>query len=391
MKINKILKYLIILVVLILIIIVFVLFSVKKNSTGNSTNEDEEYKESDIPLLEIDEDIEEIKQLNTFCMAEKIIDSHLENGNIFYANKIYFQETNAGEAYRLYIYGEVFSINNKTDQNYFYAIDFDSVQGTYKISQQKADIDLTEFEQIATTGEQKYIINEQLIGEFLQEDIADNETVTRYFNYYKMLLLTNPEKAYSLIDEKYKSLRFENYDNFSQYIQTNLTEFETMELSKFQINYIDGITQYVAYSNKEDYYIFTINDIMNFTLVLDQYIVDIPQFVSKYNASDARVKVGLNINKFIMGINDKNYYYVSTLLADSFKNTNNLTTVTDIENYLKNNFYDQNEIQFSIFTEQGSYYVYDVTIKDKNGSETKDMKIVMQLEEGTGFKMSFSF
>lgn len=391
MKLNKIIKYLIILVIVILIIIVFVLFSMKKNSTENSTNEEEEFKESEIPLLEVDEDIEEIKQLNTFCMSEKVIGEHLESGNIFYANKIYFQETNAGEAYRLYVYGEIFNLNNKTYQNTFYAIDFDTVAGTYKISQQKNDIDLTEFEQIATTGEQKYIINEQLTGEFFQEDIADNETVTRYFNYYKMLLLTNPEKAYSLIDEKYKTLRFENYDNFNQYIQNNLTEFETMELSKFQINYIDGITQYVAYSNIEDYYIFTINDIMNFTLVLDQYIVDIPQFVAKYEASDARVKVGLNINKFIMGINDKNYNYVSTLLADSFKSNNNLTTVSAVENYLKSNFYDQNEIQFSIFTEQGSYYVYDVTIKDKNGTDTKDMKIVMQLEEGTGFKMSFSF
>ena len=391
MKLNKIIKYLIILVIVILIIIVFVLFSMKKNSTENSTNKEEEFKESEIPLLEVDEDIEEIKQLNTFCMSEKVIGEHLESGNIFYANKIYFQETNAGEAYKLYVYGEIFNLNNKTYQNTFYAIDFDTVAGTYKISQQKNDIDLTEFEQIATTGEQKYIINEQLTGEFFQEDIADNETVTRYFNYYKMLLLTNPEKAYSLIDEKYKTLRFENYDNFNQYIQNNLTEFETMELSKFQINYIDGITQYVAYSNIEDYYIFTINDIMNFTLVLDQYIVDIPQFVAKYEASDARVKVGLNINKFIMGINDKNYNYVSTLLADSFKSNNNLTTVSAVENYLKSNFYDQNEIQFSIFTEQGSYYVYDVTIKDKNGTDTKDMKIVMQLEEGTGFKMSFSF
>ena len=58
---------------------------------------------------------------------------------------------------------------------------------------------------------------------------------------------------------------------------------------------------------------------------------------------------------------------------------------------MRNNFYDQNEVEFLVFSEQGSYYVYTLNLKDKNGTETKDLKIVMQLEEGTDFKMSFSF
>ena len=194
------------------------------------------------------------------------------------------------------------------------------------------DIDQTEFEQIATAGEQRYVTTEEITGEFFQDDIADNETVKRYFEYYKMLILTNPEKAYSLIDEKYKELRFENnYDNFSNYIQQNISEFESMEFSKFTVNYLNSSKQYVAYSNYEDYYIFTVNDsIMNFTVLLDEYIVDLPQFVTKYEESDSRVKTGLNISKFINGLNDKNYYYVSTLIADSFKTANNLTNITDL-------------------------------------------------------------
>ena len=208
-----------------------------------------------------------------------------------------------------------------------------------------------------------------------------------------MLILTNPEKAYSLIDEKYKNLRFENnYENFNNYIQQNLAEFENMEFSKFTVNYFNSNKQYVAYSNYEDYYIFTVNNnIMDFTVLLDEYIVDLPQFVTKYEESDSRVKTGLNISKFINGLNDKNYYYVSTLIADSFKTANNLTNITDLENYLKTNFYDQNEVEYSIFTEQGSYCIYDVTLKNKNGTETKSMKFVMELGDGTDFKMSFSF
>ena len=44
-----------------------------------------------------------------------------------------------------------------------------------------------------------------------------------------------------------------------------------------------------------------------------------------------------------------------------------------------------------IVTEQGSYCIYDVTLKNKNGTETKSMKFVMELGDGTDFKMSFSF
>ena len=165
-----------------------------------------------------------------------------------------------------------------------------------------------------------------------------------------------------------------------------------MEFSKFTVNYFNSNKQYVAYSNYEDYYIFTVNNnIMDFTVLLDEYIVDLPQFVTKYEESDSRVKTGLNISKFINGLNDKNYYYVSTLIADSFKTANNLTNITDLENYLKTNFYDQNEVEYSIFTEQGSYCIYDVTLKNKNGTETKSMKFVMELGDGTDFKMSFSF
>ena len=100
---------------------------------------------------------------------------------------------------------------------------------------------------------------------------------------------------------------------------------------------------------------------------------------------------GISYSKFINGLNDKNYYYVSTLIADSFKTANNLTNITDLENYLKTNFYDQNEVEYSIFTEQGSYCIYDVTLKNKNGTETKSVKFVMELGDGTDFKMSFSF
>ena len=166
---NNILKYSIIIVIVVVLIILFILLQLNKNTTENNINEEETFKEEDMILTE-DESIDEINQLNTFCMVEKIINEHLNTGNIFYASKIYFQEANIEVSYRLYVFGEIFDTNNKTYQNAFYAIDFDTTTGVYKFSQQQKDIELTEFEQIATTGEQKYIITEEITGEFFQDD-----------------------------------------------------------------------------------------------------------------------------------------------------------------------------------------------------------------------------
>lgn len=387
MKKNNLIKFLIIGILIILIILILLLKVInnnKKDELKNVVNDEE-------PTLESEEDIDEIEQLNTFCMVEKIINENIESGNIFYADKIYFQEYSSSEGYRLYIFGELFNQSNKIAKNMFYAIDFDELEGKYKISQMKEEIELSEFEQIAKNGTQKYLITQNLTGEFLQEDITNNNIVKRYFEYYKLLILTKPEKAYSLINDEYKKIRFENYDNFYKYINNNIEIISNMKFNKFQINYYDDYTQYVSLSDSGNYYIFNVNTVMDFSVLLDQYIVDLPQFTTKYENSDVRIKVALNINKFIMGINDKNYNYINTLLADSFKNTNSITNNTELERFITNNFYSQNDIEFLTFEEQGSYYIYTASLKDKNSNEEKTIKLVVQLEEGTKFKMSFSF
>ncbi len=389
MKKDNILKYLIIAIALILVIlmVIVIILNIKK-SENNSSIDDEEFES---PELEVDESIEEIEQINTYCMVENIINENIMSGNIFYTNKIYFQENLDIDGYRLYVLGEIFDKVNRKDQNVFYAIDFNSMEGSYKISQIKQDIKIDEFEQIAKSGAQKYLINENITGEFFQDDITENNIVRRYFEYYKMLILINPEKAYSLINDEYKSLRFGNYDNFNQYVNNNITKFSNMEFSKFKIIYYDDYTQYISLSSYGEYYIFNSKNIMNFSVLLDQYMVDIPQFTEKYEKSDVRIKVGLNVNKFILGINNKNYNYALSLLADSFKKANNLTNASELEKYVSNYFFDQNEIEFLTFNEQGSYYIYNANLKNKDTEEIKSIKIVMQLEEGTKFKMSFSF
>ena len=138
MKKDNILKYLIIAIALILVIlmVIVIILNIKK-SENNSSIDDEEFES---PELEVDESIEEIEQINTYCMVENIINENIMPGNIFYTNKIYFQENLDIDGYRLYVLGEIFDKVNRKDQNVFYAIDFNSIEGSYKISQIKKDI-----------------------------------------------------------------------------------------------------------------------------------------------------------------------------------------------------------------------------------------------------------
>ena len=194
---KNIFKYLIIIAIVVLVIVATVLIIL--NTKVKNPNIQEDVGEEDLPELEIDESIEKIDQINTFSMVEKIVNSNIDSNTTFFATEIYFQEIDVVLAYRLYVFGEIFDIGNQSYQNVFFAIDFDEESSNYKITQKKLDIEQSEYEQIAKSGAQKYLITDNYNGEFLQEDISDNLVVKRYFDYYKMLMITNPEKAYSLL------------------------------------------------------------------------------------------------------------------------------------------------------------------------------------------------
>ena len=232
---KNIFKYLIIIAIVVLVIVATVLIIL--NTKVKNPNIQEDVGEEDLPELEIDESIEKIDQINTFSMVEKIVNSNIDSNTTFFATEIYFQEIDVVLAYRLYVFGEIFDIGNQSYQNVFFAIDFDEESSNYKITQKKLDIEQSEYEQIAKSGAQKYLITDNYNGEFLQEDISDNLVVKRYFDYYKMLMITNPEKAYSLLDDEYKKIKFENYNNFYTYINNKIAQIKAMELFGLNIHF----------------------------------------------------------------------------------------------------------------------------------------------------------
>ena len=162
-----------------------------------------------------------------------------------------------------------------------------------------------------------------------------------------------------------------------------------MTITQFIKDEQDEYTEYICMDNSNNYLIFRVTDGINYTLLLDEYTVDINNAVEKYNKSDIQNKVALNINKFITAINDKNYNYSYSILANSFKQ-NKYPNINEFRKYIQNNFYEENTVTYNEFTQQGSNYVYKITLKDKNSGSFKDVTIVMKLKEDTKFEMSFS-
>ena len=128
---------------------------------------------------------------------------------------------------------------------------------------------------------------------------------------------------------------------------------------------------------------------MEYTLILDTYTIDLPEFLEKYNNSTDQQKVALNIDKFMQAINAKDYKYAYNCLADSFKN-NYFKTQEEFENYAKENFYSSNNVEYNEFDTQGDVYTYSVILTDKETSEQKNKTFIVKLEEGTEFVLSFN-
>ncbi len=103
---------------------------------------------------------------------------------------------------------------------------------------------------------------------------------------------------------------------------------------------------------------------MNYTVIIDTYTIDIPEFLDKYNKGTPQEKVLLNLNKFMQSINNKDYKFAYSLLADGFKQ-NNFQTLDKFEGYIKTNFFDKNTFDYKKFGDSANtYYTYEVEIKD---------------------------
>lgn len=231
---------------------------------------------------------------------------------------------------------------------------------------------------------------------YKEKEITEEFICEQYLFMYKRLMLAKTEKAYNCLNEEYREKKFNSLENYEGYVTQNKDKIAQIMLSAYRVS--DDM--YICRDQWENYYIFNINNALDYNITLDTYTVDLPQFTEQYNTATNQEKVALNINKVITALNAKDYKYIYSKLADSFKN-NYYQNEEALKEFLVNNLYENNEVKFEKFAQEGNLYTYKIRITKIISEEeaelyygknapSKVLNIVMQLNEGTDFIMSFS-
>ena len=265
-----------------------------------------------------------------------------------------------------------------------------------------------------TVIEQIEQIEKKEYNTYRKTTVTEESAITRYFEDFVKEMVYDPEYAYEKIDETYKQAKFGEINQFLEYIENRdlqellpdamrtqeefsteeeylnyLYNYEVKGINQYQVTREEQYTQYVIIDDNGNYYIFRATSPMSYTVILDTYTIDLPEFTEQYNSASEEQKVQLNIQRFFAAINDGDYEYAYNKLDETYKN-NNFPTQADFEKYIKTNFYSQNKLGYTSYEKNGDLYIYKMVITNgEDSSQTIEKQFVVKLLEGTDFVMSF--
>ena len=180
---------------------------------------------------------------------------------------------------------------------------------------------------------------------------------------------------------------FANETEYTKYI--NNLNFKGLEQYSFNSNMNKKTC--ICIDNFGYNYIFNITGAMQYTVILDTYTLDLPEFIEKYDSGNDETKLTLNVGKVIEAINNKDYEYVYNKLNETFRN-NNFSDISIFEKFIENNFYEINEVVEFSYKQEGNVYVCTMGLKNKENSSDnlKSVTILIQLLDNRNFEISFS-
>ena len=235
------------------------------------------------------------------------------------------------------------------------------------------------------------VIENNIYNSIYSKRATDKQICSELLKDYINTIKNNPQNGYQLLNNEYKIKRFKNIDGYTSYINTIKERLVNIELEEYSVQRTEEQTKYVCVDKIGNYYIFEKSSMMNYTLILDTYTIDLPEFLEKYNAATTIDKVVYNIQRVLEAINSKDYEYVYNKLDFEFKAVN-YVTLESFEKDIQDKLFDRNEVKKVSSFNEGSTYAFKLTITDvKDNQKEQDMTVIMQLGEGTNFIMSFSF
>ena len=292
-----------------------------------------------------------------------------------------------GNIQKYIVKGIIENLNYEFISNIYITVNVDTEKQTFSIeptNNESEDLEELEKEIKIKT------IEENENNKIIKEEVNDQYVCTQLLYFYKRLALASPEIAYSLMDDEYKEKRYENVENFKLYVENQKDQIKGLTLNKFLIN--EERTQFVCQDKNENYYIFETNgNLLNYKYKLDTYTILSEENQELYENATEKEKVSLNTEKFVKMINSKDYHTIYNLLDEEYK-TIHFPTEQDFINYIKYYIPEYYTYKSSIIDKQSDIYIQELELYNKKDSSeiAFEMKLMMQIGEGTEFKISLT-
>ena len=273
----------------------------------------------------------------------------------------------------------------KANQIFYIVVNMDNKNKTYSVE----PINVKSMDEVKISNEIEEIKpNENNVFEYAE--LSDTDIIQECIDRYKRLSLVSSEFVYNnILDKDYRERRFGNAENFKKYIEKNRETIKGINIKKYQSGDYDSKDQYICIDQNGKYYIFRKNTILDCSLLLDTYSIDIPEFIEKYDSTSETNKVGLNANKIIEAVNNKDYEYIYNKLNENFRNSN-FSDINKFEEFINNTFYKTTIMRNAQCKQEGNAYVFTMQISDQEGNEKlKDVVILMQLLDNRDYIISF--
>ncbi len=234
---------------------------------------------------------------------------------------------------------------------------------------------------------EKYMYNE-----FQFASVSIEDLVKIYFNNYRAECNNNIENSYKMLNDEYRDKKFGDFENYKKYIDENIDKINNITLEQYsKTQTAEGYNKYTCTDKNGNNYIFIEISIMDYSVMLDTYTLPSQEFVNKYNQTNEQGKTALNIQRIEKALNIGGYDFAYNCLSEGFKN-NYFQTQEDFENYVKTNLFDGNfTVEYGKFATESGLFKYTVVLTNKgNPQESIEKTIIMKLNEGTDFEMSFN-
>ena len=111
------------------------------------------------------------------------------------------------------------------------------------------------------------------VNEYIPAYISDEAMARIYFNDYLNIMFTEREKAFYLLDEEYRTKRFGSYEVFNTYVES--LKYEANSMTKYYKTDKSGYVIFGVYDDQDNLYIFKTKGVMQYSVYLDDYTVEI--------------------------------------------------------------------------------------------------------------------